>query len=688
MLIGVDIGGTFTDVVCIEYGSGNVYFTKVSTNYRDIIQGVVAGVQKILKSIGAQPADVEEITLGTTIATNVVVQRKGARTALLTTQGFEDVLEIGRLKRRRIYDINIDAETPVFLCPRRFRIGVPERVAHDGNVLLPLDEEFVASAVTDLRRRHNIEAIAVCYLYSFSYPRHEQRTGEIIKALFPELFVSLSSEVSPRYREFERTMITTFDAYMRPAIEMFMHNLERVLSDFGLRAEVRIMQSRGGVTSTRIAAQRPINLFLSGPAGGVVGAARIAESSGYANVITLDIGGTSSDVALVSGGRPTINANGEIADYTVPVSMVGVSTIGAGGGSVLWIDAAGLLRVGPRSAGSDPGPACYGRGGKEPTLTDASLVLGYLNPVGFAGGELDLDVQAATDAVSSLTARTGLSTIEVALGAHRIMNIQTAEQIRLMTIKRGFDPREFALMPFGGAGPLHAGALMSMLGTSCCLVPSAPGVLSAFGLLSARFEVERTVSFLVMTSKVEISQLSAAFDSLSKGCLDTMRSDKFDPGRAILDFSADLRYRGQSYEITVPVTRLDEGQVAIEALRTSFEDGYRRQYGFSNLSDVEIVTVRAVARLPTRSLDHVRPGSGTSGATELERVREVWFLGEKRPLPTRFYHRAGLTQEDKIMGPSVIEQADTTILVYPGQVATVDTSNNIIINGVAEMYVT
>jgi N-methylhydantoinase A len=686
MIIGVDIGGTFTDVVCVDRASGEIHFTKVNTNSRDIIAGVIDGVRKVLRIAGTDAAAIERITHGTTIATNVVVQRVGAKISVFTTRGFEDVLEIGRLKRRSMYDLNIDVQTPIFLCPRRYRVGVPERLDHMGDVIEPLDEDFVAERITTLHRDHGIEVVAVVYLYAFKNDNHEMRTREIIKEVCPEVSVSLSSEINPIFREYERTVVTAFDAYMRPTVERFMADLEGRMRDFGVKAEIHVMQSRGGVTSTRIAGQQPVHLFLSGPAGGVVGGAKLASVAGYEDVVTLDIGGTSCDVALISGGVPAVNPSGEIAGYTVPISMVGINTIGAGGGSLLWLDAAGRLRVGPRSAGSDPGPACYGRGGSRPTVTDSSLVLGYLNPKTFAGGELELDSKAAERVLGEIGDKLGMSPVEVALGAHRILNVQMAEQIRLITIKRGHDPRRFTLMAFGGAGPLHAGAMISMLGMKGCLIPQTPGVLSAFGLLNVNVEMERQASFLRRADEADYRELVGVMKDVGERCIAIMRDDGFNVDQVRLRHSADLRYIGQSYEITVPIREERDGAKTIDRLISDFEDQYTRLYGFSNKSEVEIVNVRAVAYNPAETLDHLRLHPTGIGEDTLLRESEVWFLGSERPLSTKIYSRDRLSPGVTIGGPAVVEQTDTTVLIYPGQTALVDDHHNLFISGISEAY--
>jgi N-methylhydantoinase A/oxoprolinase/acetone carboxylase beta subunit len=484
--IGVDIGGTFTDIVALD-GEGRLVLTKVPTTPEDLLEGIGIAVRRVLDLAGAPAAAVERFIHGTTVATNAVLERKGAVTAVLTTEGFEDVLELGRQKRARMYDLDMDPETPTFVAPRRRRIGIRERLDARGAVLMPLDEAQVRAAVSALRR-DGVQALAVCYLFSFVNPAHERRTREICLDAAPEISVSLSSEVDPTFREYERLCVTAFDAYLGPVVKRYLAGLTEALRGLGVPAPPLVMRSRGGIVSAGLAAQQPVTLFLSGPAGGVIGAKFAAEQSGIRDFVSLDMGGTSNDVAVVRGGEPLITSEGFIGPYPVRTPMVDVNTIGAGGGSIAWIDGAGGLRVGPVSAGADPGPACYARGGSQATVTDANLLLGYLNPERFAGGLMRLDVEAAERAVSLVAGRLGLGTIEAAAGIHRVVNARMADQIRLVTIKRGDDPRQFALVVLGGAGPVHGVPLAEEMGMAEVLVPEAPGVLAAFGLLAAAIE--------------------------------------------------------------------------------------------------------------------------------------------------------------------------------------------------------
>ena len=686
MFVGVDIGGTFTDIICADTRAKTIHVTKVLTNYRNMVEGIIAGLEKVLSDVNAAPQAISRLVLGTTIATNVVVQRRGARMSVFATEGFEDVLEIGRLKRKSMYDLFIDVQTPVFLSPKRLRVGVPERVDARGQVIKPLDEQFVARKILELKERESIEAVAVAYLFSFENRAHELRTREIIKDVCPDMHVSLSCEINPMYREYERTAVTAFDAYMRPAVERGINTMEARLRQFGIKGEIHVMQSRGGVTTTRTAAEHPVNLFLSGPAGGVVGGARLAASSDFRDLVTVDIGGTSCDVAVIEDGISAIRASGDIAGYPVRVPMVDINTIGAGGGSILRVDGEGALKVGPTSAGSEPGPVCYGRGGKDATITDCSATLGYINPKGFAGGALDLDVAGAQDALARLGEPLGLTAVNVALGAHRIMNVQMAEQIRLITVKRGHDPRNFYLMAFGGAGPLHAGALMSMLGMKGCVIPQTPGVLSAYGLLNADIENELTENFLGRADETRTEELVQALDRVGKKCISNMEKDGLSVARIGIRHSADLRYANQSYEIMIPIRDEPITPATIPHLVRDFHDQYQRMYGHTNKTPVEIVNIRCVAFERVEPLDALKVMRARGSSRIDAGSRQAWFLGNDRPVGTRVFDRDDLIAGTAVSGPAIIEQADTTILVYPGQSASPDQHNNLVITGVSEAY--
>ncbi len=675
MHIGVDIGGTFTDIVALD-AAGQLTLTKVPSTPRNLLDGIVSAVERVLALANARPQDVERFVHGTTVATNAILEQKGAVTALLMTEGFEDVLELGRQKRARMYDLDMDPETPTFIAPRRRRIGIPERLDARGHVLVPLDEAAVREAAARLRAQ-GVHAVAVCYLFSFVNPAHERRTREILTEVVPEMTVSLSSDVDPTFREYERTCVTAFDAYLGPVVKRYLAGLADTLRGLGIAAVPLIMRSRGGIVSATLAAEQPVTLFLSGPAGGVIGARSAAEQSGVRDFVSLDMGGTSNDVALVRGGQPLIAPEGTIGPYPVRTPMVDISTIGAGGGSIAWIDAAGGLRVGPQSAGAEPGPACYGRGGDAATVTDANLVLGYLNPARFAGGLMTLDVRAAEKALGAIGTRLGLDAVAAAAGIHRVINARMADQIRLVTIKRGYDPRTFSLVVLGGAGPVHGVALAEEMGMSEVIVPEAPGVLAAFGLLSAAIEHHHARTLQSRADAIDFAAVNACLRDLDALGRARMTDEGVPAAEANVAYSADMRYVGQAYELDVPLPG-PLGAATMPGVLDAFHTLHERVYGYARTQQpVEFVNFRAVHTYPlprpvlrtaarrTGSLDDARTGE-----------RTAWFPPGGF-VTTAVYDRARLPLGAHVAGPAIIEQADTTTVLPPGHHAVVDDAGNL-----------
>jgi N-methylhydantoinase A len=671
--IGVDIGGTFTDIVALDRG-GQLALTKVPSTPKDLLEGIGAAVRSVLAIAGAEAGDVERFIHGTTVATNAILEQKGAVTAVLATAGFEDVLELGRMKRSRMYDLAMDPETPTFLAPRRRRLGIRERLDAKGRVLVPLNEEDVRESVQALRGQ-GVSAIAVCYLFSFVNPVHEQRTREIVAALAPEMSVSLSSEVDPTFREYERLCVTAFDAYLGPVVKRYLAGLSDTLRGLGVTAPPLIMRSRGGIVSAALAARQPVTLFLSGPAGGVIGARFAAERSGVRNFVSLDMGGTSNDVGVVRDGAPLLVSEGSIGSYPVRTPMVDVNTIGAGGGSVAWIDAAGGLRVGPRSAGAEPGPACYGGGGDEATVTDASVVLGYLNPARFAGGAMTLDVVAAERAVAAIGQRLGLDRAAAAAGIHRVVNARMADQIRLVTIKRGYDPRQFSLLVLGGAGPVHGAALAAEMGMVEVLVPEAPGVLAAFGLLAAAIEHHHARTLQARTDAADLRDVNGCLADLDSAGRARMREEGAPEREVRVAYAADMRYVGQAYELEVPIAAPLTGERVGEIV-AAFHATHERVYGYARPQQlVEFVNFRAVHTYPLPR-PAVRPAARASGALADARIgeRRAYFGGY---VPTTLYERTRLPLGARLAGPAIVEQDDTTTVIPPGVTALVDEVGNL-----------
>ena len=664
--IGVDIGGTFTDVVAID-AAGGLRIAKLPSTRSDPSAAVRTVLESLLPQWNIAPADVACFAHGTTVATNAVLERRGARLGLITSAGFEDVLEIGRQNRRQIYQLLLKPETPGFLAPRARRRGVVESIDADGTVLTPLDTASLEQAV-DALVADGVEAIAVCFLFSFVNPLHERSAAEFIRMRHPRLMVSISSEVDPAFREFERTVVTSFDAYVKAGLDRYLGEMERDLEGAGIGAPLQIMQSRGGVCGARVARQRPIRLFLSGPAAGVVGARAAGRSAGHEDLITVDIGGTSCDIALIARGAPVIRPEGLLDGFRIRVPMVDVNSIGAGGGSIAWIDAGGGLRVGPQSAGAEPGPACYGRGGAEATVTDASIVLGYLDPQYFAGGTLRLDPELAARAIEHKVARPlGLSLREAALGIHRVLNAQMAEGIRLVSISRGMDPRRFSLMPFGGGGALHATALARELGMTTVVVPRHPGVLCAAGLLSAEIEHEAAIGFLARLDAADPADILAVCVRLADECAGRMRDEGIAADTVSTACYADVCYAGQAHHLEVPLaTHAPQSMLAV--LYDDFCDRYDQVHGHHTRAPARFVNLRVVQRAPGRA---TLPPAGRQGGTAGKeapsvRHRSILLADIDHPVEAQVVDRDRLSPGDTLQGPVIVEQSDTTTLIEPG----------------------
>lgn len=659
--IGVDIGGTFTDVVAVD-DDGRMRIAKVPSTRSDPSAAVRSVLARLLPEWQVEAERVRRFAHGTTVATNAVLERKGACLGLLTTEGFTDVLEIGRQNRRQIYDLVLKPETPVFLAPGARRRGVVEAMSPRGEVETPLDLGSLAASV-DALLAEGVEAIALCFLFSFANPAHERAAAAWIRERHPGLTLSLSSAVDAAFREYERTVVTCFDAYVKRGLDDYLQDMEGDLARAGVPAPLQIMQSRGGLASATVARQRPIRLFMSGPAAGVVGAREIGRRAGYEDLITVDIGGTSSDIALIAKGQPVIRADGLLDGYRIRVPMVDVNSIGAGGGSIAWLDAGGGLRVGPQSAGAEPGPACYGRGGQEPTVTDASIVLGLLDPAYFAGGTIALDPALAHRAIEERIARPlGLGVREAALGIHRVVNVQMAEGVRLVSISRGVDPRGFALMPFGGGGALHATALATELGIATIVVPRHPGVLCAAGLLASAIEHETSAAFIERFAAVDVAGVLAACARLAEECATLMRSEGVAADAVETRYYADVCYVGQSYFMEVELDLADPAHL-IETTYARFRARHDQVYGHSTDAPAQFVNLRAVQRVPSAVADD---GDFVARGTADKGTRMLVLAGAPDPVAARIVAREGLAAGSVVEGPAIIEQADTTTLVEPG----------------------
>jgi len=673
--VGIDVGGTFTDFVLLE--NGRIRIWKCSTTPADQSRAIASG----LAELGIRRA---VIVHGTTLATNALLERRGARTALLTTAGFADVLAIGRQNRPHLYRLHQERQPP--LVPDGWRREVAERLDAAGKVVTPLDEEAVDEVVGRLASE-GVESLAIVFLFSFRNPAHEKRAAERIRARYPHLSLSLSSDILPEYREYERTVTTVVNAYVSPLVGKYLERLVQAGVEGHLPLEegrIRVMQSNGGVVGPRQAAAQAARLVLSGPAGGVVGAFFVAreaqpDSPVAPHIITLDMGGTSTDVSLCPGTIPYTSEN-TVAGLPLRLPAVDVHTVGAGGGSMAWVDAAGVLHVGPQSAGAVPGPVCYGRGGQTPTVTDAHLVLGRLHPAYFLGGrgDVSLDLSAARSALARLgQALGGLTAEEAALGVVQVANATMERALRYVSIERGFDPRRFTLLPFGGAGPLHACALAEALDIPRILVPPHPGVLSALGLLVADVTCDASRSLLCSADEAlaESGPLLQALQELVAQVRAKLREEGFP--RPKVEASLDLRYRGQSYELAVPLP-LPPTAEAWEKVQRDFHAAHQQRYGYAMPTEtVEVVTlrVRGLGPVPRPALPQTPRGPEEATPALLD-LQPVWFRPDG-PTATPAYARSRLRPGNRLVGPAIVFQYDTTVLLHPGWEAEVDEWGNL-----------
>lgn len=671
--IGVDIGGTFTDLVTIH--DGTVRVTKTPSTPVNPEQGVTNGLE-LVEDGGEFPLSaVDFLGHGTTVATNAVLERDWADTALITNEGFRDVLEIGRQARPDIYDFQVEKPKPVV--PRDRRFEVRGRIGHRGETVTPLYESAIRDHAAAIRDS-DVDSVVVCLLFAFENSDHERRVRDILREEGVEAAISLSSDVLPEIREYERTLATALNGALKPVMDAYIGNLVDDLQHSGIDADLEIMQSNGGIITADAARERPINTLLSGPAGGVQGARFVAGATGVGNVVTMDMGGTSCDVSLVADGDPLVSTDVEVGDYPVSVPMIDIHTVGSGGGSIAWLDEGGALRVGPTSAGADPGPICYGRGGDRPTITDAHLVLGRLDPQAFLGDTpsdtLGLDV-TRTD-VEDVFERTladplDMSVEEAAQGVLDVANANMARALRVVSVERGYDPRDFALVAFGGAGPLHATALAAELDIPTVLVPRHAGVLSALGLLISDVIYDASKSHVRPVDDVAPSDLQAVFDEFAADGRNRLADEQFDPDQQVIERMLDLRYAGQSFELSVPVPDGDIDARTLATVTERFHDAHRRRYGHAYEDEpVELVTIRSRARGVVSDPDLEPDPVGGTIEDAIRETREVVFEGD--PLPTRIYDRSHVPTNATIDGPAVVEGTESTVVVRPGQHARVD----------------
>ena len=675
--VGVDSGGTFTDICLFDDGSGAIEVWKVSSTPDDPSRGIAAGVEEGVARVGAGMAGVAYFGHGTTVGTNALIQHKGVRTGLITTDGFRDLLEIGRQKRPDLYDLQAD-KAPV-LVARDLRLEVPERVRHDGTVETALDEDALRDAVRTLRDA-GVEAVAVSFLYGFVRPQHEDTARRIIAEEFPNAFACTGHEVAPEFREYERLSTAVVNAYLGPVMRTYITRLAERLAALGLRAAPNLTQSNGGVIGFAQAARLPVRTILSGPSTGVVAAQAVGRLAGFPDLITFDMGGTSTDVALLQGGACRLASEATVHGYPIKAPMLDIHTVGAGGGSIAFVDSGGLLKVGPRSAGAFPGPACYGKGSDEAAVTDANVVLQTL-PTRLLGGRMAVRQDLARAAVGRLAEQLGMGVMETAQGIISVVTANMARAIRVVSVQRGHDPRDYTLAAFGGAGPLHAARLARELEIGRILVPRNPGILCAMGLLLTDLRADFAATRLMTLGAAALPGMTAAFAELDAQADAWFDGEGIAPNARRTVRTVDMRYAGQNYELAVAVPDGPATAATLDALAAGFADAHRRIYGFAAEGEaVQLVTFRVeAAGVVRKATFQPQPDAGPDAAAAVTGTRPVWLPEAGGFVPCSVYDRDLLRAGNRIAGPAIVEQMDATTVVLPGMTATVEPFLNLLL---------
>ena len=685
MRIGIDIGGTFTDIVCLEE-DGTLTTKKVSSSVDDYSRSIAESLPEILETRQLGGDSVREVLHATTVATNALLEQSGANTALITTRGFRDVLELRRIRMPELY--NWQWDKPPDLVERRLRKEVKERIDARGNVLVPLDREEV-SRVVDGIAASGVESIAVCLINSYVNPAHEELIGEVIRQRYPNISVSISSEILREVKEYERTATTVVNAYVRPLVEGYLASLAASLAGLEVKAPLLIMQSNGGIMTAEASCRRPVFMIESGPAAGVVASHELAQREGMSNAITLDMGGTTTKASIIEEGAFSTASEYEVGSgvslisrlikgggHLIRIPVIDVAEVGAGGGSIAWLDAGKALHVGPRSAGASPGPVCYEQGGTEVTITDANLILGYINPKGLVGGGLKLNRQKAEEAIlQQLGTALELDLLEAAYGIHLIANSSMMRAVRAVSTERGRDLRDFLLIGFGGAGPIHACELARALEMKEVVIPPHPGLFSAFGLLSADIEHYQVQTYYQKTRQVDLVALNVTLQEMEEETRQILLSQGFSPQQIQIHRHTDLRYAGQGSELTLPLPEGDFTSDSIAALEQAFDEEHEKTYGHraSQEEDHLLVNLRVIGRITRGRSMASRSGNG---ATAKRESRGAYFGSEYGLLETPVLSRDDLTDRPQ-EGPLLIDEYDSTTVVPPDCQAWLDSSGNI-----------
>ena len=687
--LGVDIGGTFTDLVMMDEASGELRLVKMASTPKDPSVGFMSTVERALRESEVPPSEVSYSVHGTTVATNTIIEGKGAKAALVATDGFRDVLEIARQIRPRLYDIFCDKPKP--LIARNLCFGVPERLNYAGQVIDALDEEAVREVARKIKAE-GVESVAVCLLHSYVNPVNEKRVREIIQEEIPAVFLSISSELCPEMREYFRASTTAINAVVIPIVSRYVGQLEARLSEMGITVGLHLMTSAGGIMSSDVAKREPVHLIESGPAAGVIATSYLGELIGMTNVISFDMGGTTAKVGLVEDGSPKISPHFEVGSsavaeskasgYPVRTPVVDLMEIGAGGGSIAWVDPGGALRVGPQSGGADPGPACYGKGQEEPCITDANLLLGRLNADYFIGGEQKLYPDLAEAAVKRLAHKLGLSVLEVANGIVEIANANMIGAVRKISVQRGFDPREFVLVAFGGAGPMHANALARELHIPRFLIPMSPGVTSALGLLVSDLKHDYVQAYHQNMESLDFKYVNDCFSELESKGRQVLTSENVAAEDVSFLHHMDMRYVGQGYELKIEIPNRELKSGDVEIINARFYEEHERAYGYAAKSEpTEVVVLRltAIGKIKRPKLRQLEEGNKNAASEAIKNERPVFFAEVGKTVPCKVYDRYQLKWGNRIWGPAILEEVDSTVVIHPDYRAEIDVYGNVLI---------
>jgi N-methylhydantoinase A len=672
--LGIDVGGTFTDLFMLNEADHQVHTHKVSSTPDDPSRAIVMGVKTLLDRHEVNPEEVSYLAHGTTVATNTILQHAGARVAMVTTLGFRDLLEIGRQKRPSVYDLF--ADKPPVLVPRYLRREIDERIAYDGSIVKKLNRKAAKTVLRELLSS-DIDALAICFLHAYANPVHERQIKELAQEINPNVYLSVSHELTSEFREYERFLTAVLNAYVGKRLQGYLSHLQTSLRDVGLKVDPYIIQSNGGLMSIKTAAQAPVRTVLSGPSAGVVGAAYVAKLASVPNIITLDMGGTSTDVSLLRDTQPNVASGQRIAGYPIRVPTIAIHTIGAGGGSIAWTDDALGFHVGPRSAGAAPGPAAYGLGGDQPTVTDANIFLGRLNQKALLAGAMPIYRDRAEQAIARIAKVLNLSMERTASGILQIVVSAMVRAVRVISVEKGEDPRDFVLLAFGGAGALHATAVARQLAIKTVFIPTAPGLLCSMGALLAVPTMEYTRTKVLGLDKAD--NISDTFAHLKAQAVEWLVHEKVAKEARQLRYSVDMRYVGQNHELTVNLPAERITRKILEQVVESFHAEHKKQFGYSSPEDpVQIVSCRVVARGVATQLESSLLPERTDHPVAREN-RQVYFENDEKRMDCPVYWRGDLFPGAVIQGPAIVEQLDATTVLYPEDSGRVDANGNILI---------